>query len=209
MKIAGKPQGTSGTIFRTADPLSPDTDRLALVTMRGTNTLLEHFAGLLDCSRAARGGEEFLQRLTTTGFISGKVGRYCSELRTIVGAIEGRSVTTVEIWPFLRVLHVPSLDLTTSTRQTESQIKTLLAHTTGESDASGAADASWNELLALGDSRCIGWIYVGIPLPKATPPKSSPRPTSSLPGLRDTESGWTPKIRSRMSRKWLMRVPAG
>ena len=28
-------------------------DRLVLVTQRGTNTLLEHFSGLLDCARAA------------------------------------------------------------------------------------------------------------------------------------------------------------
>lgn len=40
-------------------------DRFALVTLRGTNTLLEHFAELLDCSRAARDGAEFERRLAT------------------------------------------------------------------------------------------------------------------------------------------------
>jgi hypothetical protein len=33
---------------------SIDNDRLVLVTLRGTNTLLEHFVGLLDCARRAR-----------------------------------------------------------------------------------------------------------------------------------------------------------
>jgi len=111
--------------------------------------LLEHFAGLLDCARAARDGAEFEHRLATTGFISNKAVHYCLELRMIVGGIEGRSITAAEIWPFLRVLHVLSLDLHTSTRQTETMIKTLLAHTTADSHAIGAADASWNALLAI------------------------------------------------------------
>ena len=135
--------------FRSADRFSPDTDRLVLVTQRGTNTLLEHFAGLLDCSRAAHDGAEFEHRLATAGFITTKAIRYCDELRKIVGEVEGRSVTAAEIWPFLRVLCVLSLDLNTPTRQNEAMIKTLLAHTAGESDAIGAADASWNALLAI------------------------------------------------------------
>lgn len=39
-------------------------DRLILVTLRGTNTLLDHFVGLLDCARAARNGVEFERRLS-------------------------------------------------------------------------------------------------------------------------------------------------
>ena len=39
--------------FKKADPFNPQHDRLVLVTLRGTNTLLEHFVGLLDCARAA------------------------------------------------------------------------------------------------------------------------------------------------------------
>lgn len=135
--------------FRSAAQFSPDTDRLALVVLRGTNTLLEHFAGLLDCARVARDGAEFEHRLAKGGFISAKAVHYCDELRAIVGEVEGRSVTAAEIWPFLRVLHVLSLDLFTSTRQTESLIKTLLAHTTVDSGAIGTAEASWNALLAI------------------------------------------------------------
>ena len=129
-------------------PFSSETDRFALVTLRGTNNLLEHFDGLLTCARTARDGEEFAQRLATKGLISKKAIHYCSELRAIVGAIEKRNVAEAEIWSFLRCLHVLSLDLHTSTRQTEAAIKTLLAHTATGSDASTIADASWNELLA-------------------------------------------------------------
>jgi hypothetical protein len=57
--------------FKNSQQFSPAADRFALVTLRGTNTLLEHFSGLLDCSRAARDGVEFERRLATPGFLSG------------------------------------------------------------------------------------------------------------------------------------------
>src|SRR5207245_1939251 len=97
-----------------------------------TNTLLEHFSGLLGCARAARDGDDFDRRLKKPGFLSTKAVTYCNEILTIIGEYEGRSVGVAEIWPFLRVLHVLSLDLNTSTGQTESAIKSLLAHTAGE-----------------------------------------------------------------------------
>ena len=135
--------------FKNDGLFSPDTDRFALVTQRGTKVLLGDFAGLLDCARASRSGTDFAQRLATSGFISKQAVHYCSELRAIVGDLQGRSVTEAEFWPFLRCLHVLSLDLYTSTRQTESAMKTLLAHTADDADASGVADASWNALLAI------------------------------------------------------------
>lgn len=134
--------------FRVTGLFSPDTDRFALVTQRGSNTLLAYFVGLLDCSRAARDGPEFEYRLATKGFISKQSVRYCLQIRTIVGEIEERNITEAEIWPFLRVLYVLSLDLDTSTRQHEAMIKTMLAHTTTDSDAP-SADASWKDLLAI------------------------------------------------------------
>lgn len=135
--------------FCNAGLFSPASDRLALVTLRGTNTLLEHFSGLLDCSRAARDGTEFEHRLGTTGFLSSKAVSYCDQLLHIVGEVERRDVTVAEIWPFLRVLHVLSLDLNSATGQTEAAIKTLLAHTTGQTNAIDVAQNSWNALLAL------------------------------------------------------------
>lgn len=133
--------------FKSSQQFSLATDRFALVTLRGTNALLEHFSGLLDCSRAARDGAEFERSLATPGFLSAKAVQYCDEIRTIIGETEGRSVCAAELWPFLRVLHVLSLDLNSATRQTEAMIKTLLAHTTSEQDPLGAAETSWNALL--------------------------------------------------------------
>ncbi|KYF88440.1 AAA family ATPase [Sorangium cellulosum] len=133
--------------FKDPGHFNPATDRFALVTLRGTNTLLEYFAGLLDAARAARDAEEFKRRLATKGFLNAQSIKYANEIRTIVGAMERRSVSVGELWPFLRVLHVLSLDLNTATQQTEASMKTLLAHTSGGADAIAAATDSWNALL--------------------------------------------------------------
>ena len=133
--------------FRNPGCFSPPDDRLLLVVQRGTNTLLEHFGNLLDCARAAPSGAEFERRLTTEGFISAKAVGYCDELCKIIAGIEQTTISRAEIWSLLRLLYVLSLDLDTSTRQTESQIKSLLAYTVVDGDASGIADATWNSLL--------------------------------------------------------------
>lgn len=126
---------------------SKEYDRLALVTLRGTNTLLEHLVGLLDCARAARDGADFEKRLSTDGYISKTPLRYCNELLEIVGDLEGKPVNAASIWPFLRVIHVLSLDLDSSTRQTEAHIKSMLSLTTTDGDPVANAATTWNELL--------------------------------------------------------------
>jgi hypothetical protein len=131
-----------------APHFSKDHDRLTLVTLRGTNTLLEHFVGLLDCARAARDGVDFEQRLSTKGFVSDTSRRYCGELQKIIGNAAGTAISPGDIWPFLRVLHVLSLDLHSATRQAEAQVKSMLALTTVEGDPVASAAASWNELVA-------------------------------------------------------------
>lgn len=133
--------------FKNPKQFSQTSDRFALVTLRGTKTLLEYFSGLLDCARASRDGAEFERRLSTDGFINAKAVQYCGEIRKIIGETEERDVSVAEVWSFLRVLHVLSLDLNSATGQTEATIKSLLAHTTNEQDAIGTADASWNALL--------------------------------------------------------------
>lgn len=133
--------------FKKADPFNPQYDRFVLVTLRGTNTLLENFSGLLDCARGASDGNEFQRRLSLNGFISKKSVSQCNELCTIVSALEDTAVTAEDLWPFLCVLHVLSLDLHTSTRQTEAHIKTLLALKSNDSDPLASATAAWNTLL--------------------------------------------------------------
>jgi len=135
--------------FNNAVTFRPAQDRLILVTQRGTNTLLEHFVGLLDCARAARDATEFEARLKTKGFISETAVRYCGELQKIISELEAKPITAAELWPFLRILHLLSLDLHTSTRQTEAHIKSLLAYTVTEGDAIGGADASCRSIWRL------------------------------------------------------------
>lgn len=134
--------------FKKADPFDPQHDRIVLVTLRGTNTLLETFVGLLDCARGAADGEAFQRRLSIDGFISKKSVHQCNELCHIVTALEGTPVTAKDLWPFLRVLHVLSLDLHTSTRQTEAHIKTLLALKSTDPDPVASATSAWDALVA-------------------------------------------------------------
>jgi hypothetical protein len=133
--------------FKKADPFNAQHDRFVLVTLRGTNTLLDNFVGLLDCARGAADGEEFESRLSLDGFISKKSVHQCNELCEIVNKLEGTPVTAKDLWPFLRVLHVLSLDLHTSTRQTEAHIKTLLALKSIDPDPVASANAAWDALL--------------------------------------------------------------
>jgi len=133
--------------FKKADPFNPQHDRFVLVTLRGTSTLLKDFVGLLDCARSAADGEEFVRRLSLNGFVSKKSVHQCNELCEIVSALEGTPVTAKDLWPFLRVLHLLSLDLHTTTRQTEAHIKTLLALKSTDPDPIANATAAWNALL--------------------------------------------------------------
>ena len=133
--------------FKNVQQFSSDYDRFVLVTLRGTNALLEHFSGLLDCARASHDVANFEHRLSTTGFINKKSGQYFAEIRKIIDDSEGRDVSIAKIWQFLRVFHVLSMDLTGATSQTEATMKSLLAYVTAESDPVGVADTTWNTLL--------------------------------------------------------------
>lgn len=133
--------------FKKADPFNPQHDRLVLVTLRGTGTLLKDFVGLLDCARGAADGEEFLRRLSLNGFVSKKSVDHCAKLCEIVSELEGTPVTAQDLWPMLRVLHVLSLDLHTTTRQTEAHVKTLLALKSTDPDPVASATAAWDALL--------------------------------------------------------------
>lgn len=160
--------------FKKKELFSSATDRLVLVTSRGTTTLLEFFGGLLDTARAARDVAEFERRLSTPGLLNAKAIGYSEEIRAILGGVEGQDVSLGELWPFLRVLHVLSLDLNTSTRQTEAAMKTLLALTAGDG-AVAAAEATWNALLAeLGEGMPEARRYRLVDLPKELTERHTP-----------------------------------
>lgn len=138
--------------FQDASHFNRDRDRLALITMRGTDTLLKRLNALLDCARASISAADFSHRVTTDGYLHQTARQHEAAIRTIVESTTGGTVSDDEFWRFLKVIHVLSFDLNTSTAQTEACVRTLLAHTTGEQDKLGAAVASWRELLELAGS---------------------------------------------------------
>lgn len=134
--------------FKNQELFDRKTDRLAIITLRGTDAFLRHFAGLLECARASRTVDEFVTRLDISGFVHAKVVHYFGDITKIVKkTAKGEKVDRNDIWEFLRLVHTLSFDLNTSTRQTESQVKSLLALTAGGADPISAANATWNELL--------------------------------------------------------------
>ena len=135
--------------FNNPGAFSPATDRLAIVTQLGTNTLLRHFGGLLDCARAAQDAKDFEHRLNTAGFLSSTAVRYYDDLVAIISGAEGRELSRREIFPLLRVMDVLSLDLSSGTRQAEAAIKSLLSYTAIPEDKAGTARQTWNELLSV------------------------------------------------------------
>ena len=124
-------------------------DRLALVTLRGTDTLLNSFNSLLDCSRASTDGADFARRLETTGLLSKTAQNQAASIRAIIEEAEGAVPSENDFWSFLRVLHVVSFDLNTATAQNEAWIKSLLAQATHEPDPMTTAEATWLELLEI------------------------------------------------------------
>lgn len=134
--------------FNNIDRFYRQHDHLALITLRGTNTLLKDFTGLLECARASSDSADFAKRVATPGFISNRAVRYCGELQQVIAELEGRDVSRADLWPFLCALHVLSLDLHSSTRQMEAHIKSLLALSVTQGDPVTTAAAAWNELVA-------------------------------------------------------------
>ncbi len=152
--------------FNNSQQFSPARDRFALITFLGTTNLLQHFSSLLNRARASRDEVDFKHRLDTPGFINRKSVQYCSEVRKIVGEIEGRDVSVSEVWPFLRVLHVFSLDLSSASGHAESTIKNLLTYTATDPTESGIARDTWNALLreaGEGMSEARGYQYGDLP----------------------------------------------
>ncbi len=152
--------------FKRNDKFDPKRDRLALVTLRGTDTLLHAFNSLLDCARASADGADFGRRLTTAGYLSKIAQDHATAIRTIIEESEGEAPSDDDCWRFLRVLHVVSFDLNTSTAQNEAWIKSLLAQTSHEPDPVAAAEATWRELLELvgkGMPTAASYTYGSLP----------------------------------------------
>lgn len=135
--------------FKSNDKFDPKTDRLAIVTLRGTNALLNAFNSLLDCARASSDGADFARRLATAGHLSKIAQSHATAIKTIIQEIEGLAPSDDDFWRFLTVVHVVSFDLNTPTAQNEAWIKSLLAQTAHGPDPVGAAQTTWRELLEI------------------------------------------------------------
>lgn len=133
--------------FRHNGEFDRTTDRFALITLFGTQTLLAHFGGLLSCAKASRDAADFETRVATKGLLNATSKKHLGEVRKILEQHDAGTVTSDDLWAFLTTLEVLSFDLNTTTSQTEAQIKTILAFTTTATDAQDAANKSWNELL--------------------------------------------------------------
>jgi tRNA A37 threonylcarbamoyladenosine biosynthesis protein TsaE len=167
-------------------------DLFLLITQRGTNTLLDHFGGLLDCARSARDAVDFERRLTTPGYVSAKSVAYADEIVKIITTVESATTDRNTLWSFFRSLHVLSLDLTADAGQAEASMKSLLAFTARGQDGIGAADATWNALLnEAGNAAPAARTYEFTDLPDVLRERHSRIETKdqrSLNALRDHSS---------------------
>lgn len=136
------------TDYHNPSIFAPERDRIAIVTLRGTEALQVHFNALLDCARASRDASDFEHRLVTPGFLDQKVQKHHGEVRAIIEAQQDSPVEPEDLLRFLRVLHLVVVDLTSSSSQTEVLVKGLLAHTATE-DPLASANATWSALLEL------------------------------------------------------------
>jgi hypothetical protein len=135
--------------FQNAAVFSAEHDRFAFVVQLGSNTLLRHFGGLLDCARASTDANDFENRLSTSGLLSSTAIRYCDEIVAIVKDAGNPDTTRAQVYPLLRATHVISLDLATSTRQSEALMKSLLTFTAKTTQKTETAARTWNELVIL------------------------------------------------------------
>ena len=109
-----------------SDRFDASTDRLAIVTLHGTSTLLRDFSSLLWCARAAADANDFSRRLSLDGYVSKRTKRQNAAVLQILTELSGGALDEDSYWRFLRVVRVVSLDLNTPTAQTEANMLSLL-----------------------------------------------------------------------------------
>lgn len=144
------------TDFNDPDRFDPDRDALVIVTLRGTNTLLEGLGGLLDCARNASDELDFDRRMATQG-LSSRESRNCkSVISDIVEEVNSSAPNGKDFWRFLKAVHILSLDLTTSTAQIESMTKQGLAMACELSNPLMVAEVTWLKLIEVASSTAMG-----------------------------------------------------
>lgn len=191
--------------FQDREIFDPESDRLALITLRGTNTLLDKFASLLDCARASTDGADFERRLSVEGLLSKKARKQAEAVRAIIEETSDEPLSDDDFWQFLCVLNVISLDLNTQTAQHEASIKTLLGQTATEPDPVTAAESTWNELIKIvggaeGMPVAGGYGYEDLPERLRTRHEAlAPRPGGHLRQLMDHSTITLEGIQTRIA----------
>ena len=154
--------------YLASDRFEASTDRLAIVTLHGTSTLLRDFSSLLLCARAAADSTDFERRLSLEGYVSKRTKQQNAAIRQILSEYSGGEVEEDAYWGFLRVVSVVSFDLNTPTAQTEANMLSLLEFCSVDAaDARAAARDTWARLL-----ECAGH---GIPVAKSYGREELPR----------------------------------
>ncbi len=170
--VSRKDEDFKGTIagawqdFHRKAPFNPATDAFAIITLRGSESLLNHFVALLDCARFCQGADDFEKRLAAPGFLNKTARKYYGEICAVIEEQMGQPAAAGEVLTFLKHLYLLNFDLNSSTAQTEAWIKTLLAHTASGGDRVGASNATWNELLALvgtAEPQAASFAYADLP----------------------------------------------
>ena len=143
--------------FRTADLFDPEKDVLLLVTLRGTNTLLDGLGSLLECARNSSDAADFHHRLATPGFISDKARSHAEVIRSILDKVDSPSPSTDgDFWRFLKAVYLLSCDFTTSTALQEASVRNVLAQAATATDPVKAAEATWHELVGIAADSASG-----------------------------------------------------
>ena len=134
--------------FQSSDRFDRLEDQLAIVVLEGTATLLHDFNLLLNFARASGSAEDFYNRISLIGYLSGKAKQQNETIREILNEEEDEPPNKTTYWQFLRTINVLSLDFSQSNAQAKSTILTLLAHTINEGSKSiDVAQDSWAKLL--------------------------------------------------------------
>ena len=142
--------------FNDPDKFAPDSDALLLVTLRGTNTLLEGLGSLLDCARNSSDELDFAHRLATPGLSSQEARKCESVIKGIISPPDSLPPANKDFWRFLKAVYLMSLDLATSTAQTEGFTKQILALACTESNPVEVAETVWLKLIEVAASAATG-----------------------------------------------------
>jgi len=172
--------------FLAADRFEPSEDRLAVITLQGTSTLLGAFGSLLVCARATADAADFGRRMALDGYLPKKAKLQNKAIQAILADHIGSPPEEEAYWRFLRTVNVLSFDLNTPTAQTEASILSLLAHVAPDApDPVGAAKATWVTLLeSVSGGRPSAATYRREDLPAEILDRHSPIPNADSLGLR-------------------------